>query len=100
MLRNFCCAQDSILRDFPPTGGNAVDGVKSGDENLGKSYGNSAQVDDEDACKVCYERPIDTVLVPCGHFVVCSACVLRLDGTDKQCPICRTTYQLAQKIFK
>ncbi|KAF4661929.1 Baculoviral IAP repeat containing [Perkinsus olseni] len=77
-----------------------MEAIIDGSDNLENGHMNNGQVKDEDACKVCYERAIDTVLVPCGHFVVCSVCVLRLDDTDKQCPICRTAYQLAQKIFK
>ncbi|KAF4710191.1 Baculoviral IAP repeat containing [Perkinsus olseni] len=83
----------------PPLHGVMEDNI-DGSDNLENGHMNNGQVKDEDACKVCYERAIDTVLVPCGHFVVCSVCVLRLDDTDKQCPICRTAYQLAQKIFK
>lgn len=63
-----------------------MDGVKSGDENLGKSYGNSAQVDDEDACKVCYERPIDTVSVRLLYSAcrMWRICVFFFGGIDSE----------------
>jgi hypothetical protein len=37
-------------------------------------------------CKVCFDRPIDTSFVPCGHSVVCERCS-RTAGHI--CPICR-----------
>ena len=36
-------------------------------------------------CRVCYDKPFNVVLVPCGHFAVCSLCAERC----KDCPICR-----------
>ena len=33
----------------------------------------------EDMCKICFTRPIDCVLVPCGHFFACMICAERLD---------------------
>ena len=36
-------------------------------------------------CRVCYDKPFNVVLVPCGHFAVCSSCAERC----KDCPICR-----------
>jgi Copine/Zinc finger, C3HC4 type (RING finger)/C2 domain len=36
----------------------------------------------EPLCKMCYEKDIDVVLLPCGHLVVCQSC-----ATDV-CPLC------------
>lgn len=46
-------------------------------------------------CVVCMARPINTVLMTCGHAVVCLHCVLLL-GKRKQtahCPVCRAQIQ-------
>ncbi|KAF4742568.1 Kinesin-like protein kif22, partial [Perkinsus olseni] len=99
-LRRLDSLFPELAVDRAPALHSAMEDIIDGSDNLENGHMNNGQVKDEDACKVCYERAIDTVLVPCGHFVVCSVCVLRLDDTDKQCPICRTAYQLAQKIFK
>jgi hypothetical protein len=37
-------------------------------------------------CKVCMDREVDTVFLPCGHLVACQECAPKL----KNCRICRT----------
>ena len=41
-------------------------------------------------CKICFDAPINTVLLPCGHLCVCLECSKRLVGSSRVCPICRT----------
>eukprot|EP00808_Paulinella_micropora_P014143 g39272.t1 len=41
----------------------------------------------EDVCKVCYENRINSVLLRCGHIVVCMKCSAQLE----KCPACRAT---------
>ena len=36
-------------------------------------------------CKICYDRDIAVVFIPCGHQMTCTRCALNLDN----CPICR-----------
>ena len=36
-------------------------------------------------CKICLDKPVQTVLKPCGHSLMCVACAQSV----KQCPICR-----------
>jgi len=36
-------------------------------------------------CKICVEREIGVVFLPCGHFAACTHCALRMSD----CPICR-----------
>ena len=38
-------------------------------------------------CKVCFSRPVDIVLLECGHRVVCGTCVKDLTG---ECPACHS----------
>jgi hypothetical protein len=40
----------------------------------------------EGTCKICFERPIDMVILPCGHLVVCANCA---DTVKDLCPLCR-----------
>lgn len=48
---------------------------------------------EEDLCLVCKERPPQTLVLPCGHVVVCMECSLVLQ-TDRlnahRCILCRT----------
>jgi len=39
-------------------------------------------------CILCEEREVDTVLMECGHSILCSGCVAR---ADRVCPRCRQT---------
>ena len=39
-------------------------------------------------CKVCLDRAIAGVLVPCGHLVLCRDCASRMK-VGSACPICR-----------
>jgi len=36
-------------------------------------------------CKICFSRPLDTVLLPCKHAPSCEICAAKL----QQCPLCR-----------
>lgn len=43
-------------------------------------------------CVVCFERPRDIVLLPCGHVVLCERCMKEHFGAQVEppCPLCRT----------
>ena len=36
-------------------------------------------------CKICYDKVIDSVFVPCGHVAACMSCASGLEV----CPICK-----------
>lgn len=47
-------------------------------------------------CKVCMDRPIDSVFVPCGHRFACYDCGKKwmengneIYGSNRNCPVCR-----------
>lgn len=48
-------------------------------------------------CIICYSATTNTVLIPCGHLVLCAVCCDALGATEKRvpgpktvrCPICR-----------
>lgn len=40
----------------------------------------------ETKCKICLDRKVNIVFLPCKHAAVCSQCVF---GLNEKCPICR-----------
>lgn len=44
-------------------------------------------------CQICFERPRDTVLMPCMHFLYCQSCMHQssssCSGAGQRCPVCR-----------
>merc|ERR1712061_196774 len=51
---------------------------------------------DEDLCKICYDRDIDVVLYPCGHFVLCRWCAFKVSD----CPVCRVVITHVIRTYK
>ncbi len=47
--------------------------------------------DHDMSCVVCMEHFRDTVLVPCGHMVLCSGCCKDIVSKDNLCPVCRVS---------
>ncbi|KAG2483097.1 hypothetical protein HYH03_018035 [Edaphochlamys debaryana] len=46
-------------------------------------------LDDESACVACMARLRNTILIPCGHLVLCAGCAVDVLGRSRCCPICR-----------
>ncbi|NXH50956.1 BIR7B protein, partial [Dicaeum eximium] len=46
-------------------------------------------------CKVCMDKDVSVVFVPCGHLVACEECALNL----RLCPICRAGIQGSVRAF-
>jgi len=46
------------------------------------------EVTSDNVCTVCFDRPIDVCLHPCGHVAVCGTCTKQLRPPN--CPICRS----------
>lgn len=43
------------------------------------------RLQEERTCKVCMDKEVSIVFIPCGHLVVCQECAPAL----RKCPICR-----------
>ncbi|XP_018415079.1 PREDICTED: baculoviral IAP repeat-containing protein 7 [Nanorana parkeri] len=50
---------------------------------------------EERTCKVCMDKDVSMVFVPCGHLVVCVDCAPNL----RHCPICRATIRGSMRAF-
>ncbi|XP_056403571.1 baculoviral IAP repeat-containing protein 7 isoform X5 [Hyla sarda] len=50
---------------------------------------------EERMCKVCMDKDVSMVFVPCGHLVVCMDCAPNL----RHCPICRATIRGSVRAF-
>ena len=52
-------------------------------------------VEEDDLCKICYDREMNCALTPCGHMV-CFECSKRI----KACPVCRRRVFKVQRVFR
>lgn len=71
---------------------------ESSETSLQKDISAEEQVrclQEEKLCKICMDRNIAIVFVPCGHLVTCKQCA---EAVDK-CPMCYTVIMFKQKIF-
>ncbi|GBF99356.1 hypothetical protein Rsub_12160 [Raphidocelis subcapitata] len=51
---------------------------------------NNDHLADDQLCVICFEEPRATVLVPCGHMVLCKECSDNVWAKKKkECPVCR-----------
>ena len=53
------------------------------------------KLQEERMCKVCMDREVSIVFIPCGHLVVCKDCAPSL----RKCPICRGTIKGTVRTF-
>jgi hypothetical protein len=47
-------------------------------------------------CRICFDRIVDTVLIPCGHAIVCDACSTTI---SQVCPLCKKPIQQIVKTY-
>ncbi|XP_068453591.1 baculoviral IAP repeat-containing protein 7 [Clinocottus analis] len=53
------------------------------------------QLQEERTCKVCMDKLVSIVFIPCGHLVVCGDCAASL----RHCPICRAVIRGSVRAF-
>ena len=46
-------------------------------------------------CKICLDREVSQVFLPCGHSICCNMCIIGI----KICPICRENIQKSQILY-
>lgn len=49
-------------------------------------------------CKICYERELRIIFIPCGHLYMCAQCSRTYKG--KQCPVCRAPIIKRMNVYK
>ena len=49
-------------------------------------------------CKICFDRVISDVLLPCGHALTCEKCTA-LCVVAESCPVCKRAVTHSQRIF-
>ncbi len=77
------------------------DMVNSTQERLAQQETNIECLRRRTLCVVCYEASVDTLIVQCGHLVLCSDCEARIRATESpKCPICRVAYTGSTDVLK
>ncbi|XP_043283382.1 E3 ubiquitin-protein ligase rififylin [Venturia canescens] len=64
-----------------------------------KQSGNETEVEgpyDESLCKICWDSPIECVILECGHLACCIDCGKQMS----ECPICRQYVVRVVRFFK
>lgn len=64
-------------------------------QNIGQLKQRLDNIQQAFVCKICMDAKIDTVLIPCGHWVCCNACGQNID----KCPLCRSDITLQQRVY-
>ncbi|XP_041255097.1 baculoviral IAP repeat-containing protein 7 [Onychostruthus taczanowskii] len=68
---------------------------KESDESQLSTEEKLRRLQEERMCKVCMDKDVSVVFVPCGHLVACEECALHL----RLCPICRAVIQGSVRAF-
>ncbi|KAH3765925.1 hypothetical protein Pelo_2231 [Pelomyxa schiedti] len=50
-------------------------------------------------CLVCFERDVNTVLIPCGHEGLCEDCASLVTSQNPECPVCRSPVEKWVRTF-
>jgi E3 ubiquitin-protein ligase BOI and related proteins len=64
-------------------GNNVIEGCGDSDEVNSACY-DEKMISDRRACKVCQNKEVSVLILPCRHLCVCEGCERRVD----MCPVC------------
>ena len=53
------------------------------------------QLRQERLCKICLDKEVGVVFIPCGHFATCVSCA----PSFNKCPVCRAKIEGAVRTF-
>lgn len=87
-IRHFIGDYDGVFHLWP-----AMEGWT---DTTGPSSAEFFEAAEGTECVVCYDRQINTCLLPCGHVALCSVCAQKVKS--KGCPICRS--EISSTILK
>lgn len=90
-------SQEEETRDKKPSdllipNKNARKESKKEDEELIEE---NKRLRDERLCKICADKELGVVFIPCGHLVTCTTCAASLNN----CPVCRSTITSLVKTY-
>ena len=68
-------------------------GSKAGDKAVLQQE--NARLREEKLCKICVDKELGVVFIPCGHFVTCRSCAASLT----KCPVCRSIISSLVKTY-
>ena len=86
----------SDLEEMPTTTDCQTNSTEcTNEQNIGELRQKLDNIQQAFLCKICMDGKIDTVLIPCGHWVCCSTCGSNIN----KCPLCRTGITLQQKVY-
>ena len=72
-----------------------LDAVRGGEAGAAAAGNHRGAARGDNGCKICMERPVQVVLKPCGHALMCTQC----SATVQQCPACRKRIEETIRYF-
>lgn len=62
---------------------------------------NTIELSEDDLCRICMERKITTINLPCCHLFFCiTCCHTYISNNNKNCPVCKTEIVEIKQFFK
>ena len=83
----------SLLIDYVRK--NSLHKLEKENKSLREKLEKQEQEQEQKNCKICMDKKISMVFVPCGHLISCRKCANAL----KQCPLCRKPIKEAIKTY-